>query len=83
MEAIRLVEESALSVSQAVRELGINRSTLYVWYRRYTEDGYDGLSDRKPRPKKFWNRIPSPVKDQVVSIALELPTSHRVSWLGI
>ena len=73
MEAIRLVEESALSVSQAVRELGINRSTFYVWYRRYTEDGYDGLSDRKPRPKKFWNRIPSPVKEQVVAIALDTP----------
>ena len=53
-----------------MRELEINRSTFYAWYRRYAEDGYDGLADRKPSPKKFWNRIPAPVKEQVVKIAL-------------
>jgi len=71
MEAIRLVEESALSVRRTLQELGINRSTFYAWYRRYAENGYDGLADCPPRPRKFWNRIPPPVKDQVVAIALE------------
>jgi len=71
MEAIRLVEESALSIRRTLQELGINRSTFYAWYQRYVEDGYDGLADRKPRPNKFWNRIPPPVKDQVVAIALD------------
>ncbi|MFC1486012.1 DDE-type integrase/transposase/recombinase, partial [Candidatus Latescibacterota bacterium] len=82
MEAIRLVEESALSVRRTVKELGINRSTFYAWYRRYAEDGYDGLADRKPRPKKFWNRIPVPVKDQVVAIALENPeqSPRELAW---
>ena len=82
MEVIRLVEESALSVRQTLRELGINRSTFYAWYRRYAEDGYDGLSDRKPRPKKFWNRIPEPVKEQVVAIALENPAKspRELAW---
>ena len=73
MEVIKLVEESALSVRRTLRELEINRSTFYAWYRRYAEDGYDGLADRKPRPKKFWNRIPKTVKEQVVAIALEKP----------
>ncbi len=82
MEVIRLVEESALSISQTLRELAINRSTFYAWYRKYAEDGYDGLADRKPRPKKFWNRIPAPVKDQVVAIALELPdkSPRELAW---
>lgn len=71
MEMIRLVEESGLSIRRTLRELGINRSTFYAWYRRYAEDGYDGLADRTPRPKKFWNRIPQPVKKQVVDIALD------------
>ena len=70
MEVIRLVEESSISVRRTLRELAINRSTFYAWYRRYAEDGYDGLADRKPRPKKFWNRIPLPIKKQVVDIAL-------------
>ena len=56
MEVIKMLEESALSVRQTLRELNINRSTFYEWYRRYAEDGYDGLADRKPSPKKFWNR---------------------------
>jgi len=82
MEVIRLVEESALSVSMTLRELGINRSTFYAWYRRYEEDGYDGLADRKSSPRKFWNRIPEPVKEQVVAIALEKPAKspRELAW---
>ncbi len=66
IEVIRLVEESALSVKRMLEELDIPRSTFFGWYRRYTEDGYNGLSNGKPQPKKFWNRIPGVVKDQVV-----------------
>ena len=82
MEVIRLVEESALSVRRTLVELDINRGTFYAWYRRYLEDGYDGLTDRKPRPKKFWNRIPPPVKEQVVTIALERPddSPRELAW---
>ena len=71
MEVIRLVEDSALSIRRTLQELGITRSTFYAWYRRYAEDGYDGLADHKPWPRKFWNRIPPPVKEQVVAIALD------------
>jgi len=35
MEVIKLVEESTLSVRRTLRELEINRSTFYAWYRRY------------------------------------------------
>ncbi len=82
MEVIKLVEASALSVRQALKELDINRSTFYEWYRRYAEDGYDGLADRKPSPKKFWNRIPGPIKEQEVAIALENPalSPRLLAW---
>jgi len=82
MEVIRLVEESSLSVRRTVAELDINRSTFYAWYRRYRENGYDGLADRKPQPKKFWNRIPPTVKEQVVEIALERPdeSPRLLAW---
>jgi len=46
MEIIRTVEQSELSVRRILQELGINRSTFYNWYRRYSEDGYDGLADQ-------------------------------------
>ena len=82
MEVIRVVENSAMPVRHTLLMLGINRSTFYKWYRRYTENGYDGLEDSKPRPNKFWNRIPSPVKEQIVEIALEHPdkSPRELAW---
>ena len=72
MEVIRLVVESAVSIRRTLTEFGIARSTFYKWYHRYLEYGYDSLADRKPAPRKFWNKIPQTVKDQVVEIALPL-----------
>jgi transposase InsO family protein len=82
MEIIRTVEDSELSVRKTLEELDINRGTFYEWYRRYRESGYDGLADRKSSPKKFWNRIPDQVKQQVVEIALEYPekSPRELAW---
>ena len=73
MEIIRTVEQSELSVRRTLEELGINRSTFYNWYRRYSEDGYDGLADKRPNARRFWNKIPESVKEDVAQIALEHP----------
>jgi transposase InsO family protein len=73
MEIIRMVEGSDLSVVRTLRELDVNRSSFYEWYRRYRQEGYDGLASRKPKMRKFWNRIPDHEKERVVAIALEHP----------
>ena len=39
MEIIRIVQDSELGVKQTLEELGISRSTFYVWYRNYLEEG--------------------------------------------
>lgn len=82
MEVIRLVEDSAVSIRQTLEEFDIVRSTFYRWYHRYLEFGYDGLADLKPAPRKFWNKIPHTVKDQVVEIALEQPekSPRELAW---
>jgi len=46
MEIIRMVEESALSVKETLLEIGVSRSTFYEWYKRYQEQGYEGLRSR-------------------------------------
>ena len=74
MEIIRIVEESELSVRRTLRELGINRSTFYGWYKHYLEDGYDGLAPAKPRRRRFWNKIPQDVREMAVRTALENTT---------
>ena len=71
LELIRLVEGSDLPVKQTLRQLGISRSTFYGWYRRYLEDGVDGLEDRKPAARRHWNQIPDTVRAEVVELALE------------
>ena len=73
MEIIRLVETSEQPVKRTLAELGIARSTFYDWYERYGEAGYDGLANRSTQPQRVWNRIPEPVRLQVVDLALEQP----------
>lgn len=71
LEIIRIVEDSEVSVRQPLKELGVPRSTFYSWYRRYLESGPEGLVDKKPQAKRFWNKIPDKVKEQVVEQAKE------------
>lgn len=71
MELIRMVEASELPVKQTLQELDVPRSTFYGWYRRYLEDGYEGLADRQPQRQQFWNQIPQQVREHVVEVALE------------
>jgi len=82
LEIIHLVEHSNLSIKRTLAELDVPRSTFYRWYGQYQEDGPDGLRDQKPNPRQFWNRIPDPVKEQVVGLALEHPekSSRQLAW---
>lgn len=82
MEIIRLVEGSSLSARRTLAQLDVNRSTFYTWYRRYEEGGYDGLANRKPAQRRFWNRIPESEKERVVRIALEHPeeSPRQLAW---
>jgi putative transposase len=70
LELIRLVEGSQLSVRQTLKEIGLARSTFYSWYQRYLEGGPEALQDRKPRPRRVWNRIPDRIREQVIETAL-------------
>jgi len=72
MEIIRIVEGSELSVKHSLKELGISRSTFYEWYKRYLEDGFEGLLPKVPNRKSFWNKIPEKERDQVVETALDM-----------
>lgn len=82
-EIIHLVEHSQLSVRKTLEELNVPASTFYRWYRKYEEDGVDGLIDRNPSPRQFWNRIPEAVRKQVVDLALDHPdhSSRQIAWL--
>ena len=52
-EVIRLVEGSDLPARQTLRELQINRSTFYTWYRRYTTQGRAGLEPKPSAARRY------------------------------
>jgi len=81
-EIIRMVEDSQLSVKRTLRELDVPRSTFYSWYKRYQENGIDGLSDHWNGPRRFWNRIPDTERKKVVQLALEYPekSPRELAW---
>ena len=70
LELIRLVEGSSLSVRRTLAEIGLPRSTFYVWYKRYLEGGPEALADRAPRPGAVWNRISDRMRAKVIETAL-------------
>lgn len=73
LEIIRTVETSHLPVRRTLNKIGIPKTTFYAWLDRYAAGGLDALEDRKPRPKRVWNRIPDEVRHKVVARALEEP----------
>ena len=73
LEIIRLVEQSSLPVRHTLAKLGIPRASFYRWYDRYSGGGPEALNDRSPRPDRVWNRIPDPVRQQIVQLALDEP----------
>lgn len=72
-QIIRLVEGSDLSANRTLKELGLHKKTYYNWYKRFRDDGYDGLAARSKGQHQTWNKIPQKEKNRVVEEALEHP----------
>ncbi len=47
---IRHAEEVTHNVAKTCRHFGVSRNAFYRWYRRYKQQGSDGLKDRSKRP---------------------------------
>ena len=69
-EIIRLVEGSHLPARRTLDKLGIPRATFYRWYDRYLTGGVEALADHRSRPDRVWNRIPDPIRAEIVDLAL-------------
>jgi putative transposase len=73
LEIIRLVEQSSLPVRHTLAKLGLPPATFYRWYDRHSSGGPEALNDHSPRPDRVWNRIPDPVRQQIIQLALDEP----------
>ena len=82
MEIIRLVQGSQLGVKRTLEEQDVPRSSFYRWYKRYQEEGYEGLANRPPNCRRFWNKIPDCEKQRMIDVALAKPelTPRELAW---
>ncbi|WP_376987266.1 IS3-like element ISMex37 family transposase [Bosea sp. R86505] len=69
-EIIRLVEGSHLPARRTLDKLGIPRATFYRWYDRYLTGGIEALADHRSRSDRVWNRIPDPIRAEIIDLAL-------------
>jgi transposase InsO family protein len=81
LEIIRVVESSGINRSKSIDRLGIAKTTYYRWKKRLKDLGSDGLKDRKPIPKQFWNRLTSQEEQKIFEVALLYPewSSREIS----
>ena len=73
----RIVEEDEKHIEDVAKELHRCRAWAYKWYKRYNEDGLDGLKDQ-PRT----GRPPDVPKEIMVKIRQELAESNILAGIS-
>lgn len=67
------VESSGFSVREALDKIDVTSSTYYRWKSKFRKEGYDGLVDKRPTPKRQWNALRPSEEDRVLEIADKFP----------
>jgi transposase-like protein len=60
--------EAGWPVAHAAASMGISRDRAYVWWRRYRDEGIDGLEDRSSRPRSSPNQTKPSRERRIVSL---------------
>jgi len=70
MKFIRLIEGSDLTISDALVQYDVPRSTYYRWKRNLKTMGTKGLQDNKPHRARTWNQLLPHQVDKILEYAL-------------
>ena len=73
MKFIRLIEGSDLSISDALTQYDVPRSTYYRWKRNLRTMGTKGLEDNKPHRIRTWNQLLPHQVDKILEYATFYP----------
>ena len=60
--------ETGRPVAHVAHEMAVSRATAYKWWRRWLEQGEDGLVDRSSRPHRMPTRTPAPIERKIVHL---------------
>jgi transposase InsO family protein len=77
--------EAGRPVAHAAEEMGVSRPTAYKWWRRWREEGIDGLADRPSRARSCPHRTPPALEAAVEELrtALKLGPARIAARLGL
>ena len=71
---------------EAAAELGRSRPWAYKWWKRYRQDGWDGLEEQSRAPKRHPNQTPEPARAAIRRIRSELEAEaeqpDKLSYIG-
>lgn len=73
--------EEGWTQAEVAESLGISRSTVAKWAKRYREEGIGGLQDRSSRAKHFPHALGETVIEAICSLRRELGAGpHRIAY---
>ena len=75
IQLVRRIEQDKQHIEDIAKELHRCRAWAYKWYKRYNENGLDGLKD-----KERSGRPPDVPKDVMLQIRQELADSSSTGW---
>ena len=64
--------EQGRPIAHVAPEMGVSRATGYKWWRRFCEEGLDGLVDRSSRPRRCPHRTSPALEAQIAELRREL-----------
>ncbi|MGA0615970.1 helix-turn-helix domain-containing protein [Paracoccus sp. KR1-242] len=72
LNVLQLAEKLG-SISEACRQLGVDRRSFYTWRTRHRTEGFEGLIDRLPIHRSHPQTTPEPVVERIKELALMYP----------
>lgn len=73
LKTLRLIESAQMSLSAALEQFDLPRSTYYRWKRKFKQQGRIGLQDNKPQRVRIWNQLRPEEVDQILEIVTFQP----------
>ncbi len=74
-EIIQMVDQSDMGVNKTLKEIGVNKSTFFNWYKAYCDKGIDGLKPhQRASNRQQWRSTPY-LKEPGCGSCVGLPAS--------
>jgi transposase-like protein len=78
LRIVRLIERGATTPADVAAACGASRASGYRLWRRYQDEGWQGLADRRSTPRRQPRRLSAEQEAQIVALRRELGAGPEV-----